>query len=520
MHTSKMNHKIVGLLVFLFLAMFVTVYAFLHAGGHKNFNELRYYISAFSIAISILCWFSSKELAIRLPLSLMSLAFLYWMLSLELRGNGTFFLLNVFILSPQLLQMWLFIIFLCVSVYMLMRPYVKYRFLCVCSISVVVFLALGLSILPKASLAYLENSYQIAPVIKIAKLQQKKGGYYSPLNAEYQYKLALYRVRKPDIITIGTSRVLGFHQYMFNVPFVNMGRTLGDFAQIKIFERLLAIHKPKIIIWGLDWWDFLQKTNYHWHYENDNGTHIIPSRLLLPYQWIFNGKITLQQFIDTALNKKSPGIDNNSYGVPARHHIGGFSKDGSYYYFSQLSALPGVKSTQLSNVIKTIEEKNPTSSYFKQGNHIPEYKWRLLKKITNLLKKNHVELIVYLAPEPPLIVDAMNRTNHYDYINEARSKSAKRLDHFYDFFDPRVLASTNCEFQDALHSGSIVSMRILLALSKDKKSHLYKYIRKRKIRHLIAKYHGRVDIPLPGMGEYAETDFLGLQCKKGRPISG
>ena len=59
-------------------------------------------------------------------------------------------------------------------------------------------------------------------------------------------------------------------------------------------------------------------------------------------------------------------------------------------------------------------------------------------------------------------------------------------------------------------------MRILLSISQDHITGLYKYIKKDQIQKLIKKYAGRASIPIPhDKNSIYETDYLGLGCNKG-----
>ncbi|WP_423064336.1 hypothetical protein [Candidiatus Paracoxiella cheracis] len=381
-------------------------------------------------------------------------------------------------------------------------------------VSIIIALSLFLSFGMQLSAAYLKNSYQIYSVYKIAQLQQSHGGYYLPMNAEYQYKMALLKIRKPEIIILGTSRVLGFRQWMFNVSFVNMGRTFGDVAMLSTVKDILRIHKPKVIIWGIDWWDFIQNSRTQWAKRNYNGTEIVFPQLLMPYEWIFQGKISLTEFIQVALKRTANGLDNNSFSVPARHHVEGYAKDGSIHYFAALQALTS-SSYRFRKALREILTSAPKSGYFQVGKNIPRKKWVEFRQLQRLLKNRDVILITYLIPEPTPIMAAMKQSHHYGYLDELQNDANRLNPFFYDYMNPKKLEASSCEFIDDLHSGDIMSMRILLMLSRDHHNGLYKYINERKLQMLVNTYAGRASIPIPNdRNSVHETDFLGMGCHK------
>lgn len=508
---NKRYMMVLGVIVF-FLPVFI--YSYIHKFSHYGFVYLRYSLLLFALVIFSLCFIAFRNLKCRLLALLTVITFFSWIFSYKFTNNISALVVSVFITHENILLFWLFILSLCSLIYVLFWDDRNKRVLILYITSMILMGSLFICLAPKLSYIYLKRSYQIYSVEKIAKLQQLRGGYYLPMNAEYQYKMSLLKIRKPEIITLGTSRVLGFRQFMFNVPFVNMGRTFGGLKMISTLKDILRIHKPRIIILGLDWWDFIRKSEKKWKNSGFNGTQVIFQQMLSPYEWIFQGKISLKEFFSVIFTGKADGVDNNSYGVPARHHVEGYDKDGSIYYFSKLTALTS-DNYQFKHVLHRILHDSPSSGYFKVGSHIPNSKWRELNKIKMLLERHNVKLIIYLAPEPPQIIKAMMKSRHYGYLDELLHSSDKFGSDYYNLFDPRSYGSTACEFIDDLHSGDIVSMRILLAIARDHRNGLYQYINKQKLSDDVNRYAGRADAPLlHDKSSLLETDYLGLGCKK------
>lgn len=77
----------------------------------------------------------------------------------------------------------------------------------------------------------------------------------------YAFKFHRMRALKPDVICLGTSRVLQIRSLLFasgTTSFYNGGGMLGSFADIHGFTEALregSLPKPKVIIFGIDpWW--------------------------------------------------------------------------------------------------------------------------------------------------------------------------------------------------------------------------------------------------------------------------
>jgi hypothetical protein len=509
----KKHHLFARLLVMLIISMIAFAYLYHHHYGNAGFKSLKNYLIGFSVLMIFMSWFAFSDWLVRLLAMATALALLIWIAVLPIDHSSTSLLLNIVVIHPKLIPMFSFIVLLALTIIFAFMPFEKYRYVSYCIVSMLILGVSASVIIPAMSLAYLHNSYEIAPVDQVAKMQQITAGYYLPLHGEYQYKLALYKVRKPDVVVIGTSRVLAYNQHMFNVPFVNMGRTLGNFASIRTFNDMLKIHKPKVIIWGMDWWDLINKPEKTWHGIQYTGNEIMPVDLLLPYQWIFSGKITLGEFVATALGRQLNYIDNNSYGVQARHHLRGYANDGAFYYFADIKGIFQERNVQFAVDKKTILNTVPTAGYFQAAADVPPYKWVELKAIQQLLSKNHIKLIIFIAPEPPAIIAAMQKSKHYQYLQTLNSQAHDFGPYYYNYLDAKQLRSNDCEFIDALHSGDVVAMRVLLSMSKDHANGLYQLVNVKQMETAVKKYAGRTTVPVAGMTD-DETDFLGLGCKK------
>ena len=67
-------------------------------------------------------------------------------------------------------------------------------------------------------------------------------------------KQAVLKNRQPEVIALGTSRVLQFRDFVFSKPdsFYNCGRAIGKIQDLRAFLSAYPHKKPKAIILGLD----------------------------------------------------------------------------------------------------------------------------------------------------------------------------------------------------------------------------------------------------------------------------
>ena len=69
------------------------------------------------------------------------------------------------------------------------------------------------------------------------------------------YKLALYAAVRPEVVVLGSSRAGNVRAAFFERPFVNMAGAATDLESLRLLvDRMLAVHRPKVVLLGLDFW--------------------------------------------------------------------------------------------------------------------------------------------------------------------------------------------------------------------------------------------------------------------------
>jgi hypothetical protein len=102
------------------------------------------------------------------------------------------------------------------------------------------------------------NNEQVGPV-EAARIQHQQGGLYgSALRYRpYPYKLELYRLSQPDVAIVGSSRAMPFLRDGFSAPEISLGGAVNEIAEgERLIPEMLALHKPRLVIFTLDYWWF------------------------------------------------------------------------------------------------------------------------------------------------------------------------------------------------------------------------------------------------------------------------
>lgn len=295
-------------------------------------------------------------------------------------------------------------------------------------------------------------------------------------------KLLMVADLKPEILILGTSRVMQFrHQFFKNKSFYNAGGGIKSLPEIKRFlnDKRIQNYSPKILILGLDQnffnynWDkvegepldFDEKQNIDYSSMRYLISQILPGIL----RDIYNRKVNYASFFEKTIND---GI--NRIGYTAHWDQSGFLNDGSYHYGVALR--DQMKSTYYDYKFKqTYERINNSSDGFEYGTEINANALKLLDEILTLCKKRGIEVIGFLPPYADEILNYMLQFNeNYEYIRklpgELISIFAKHKFTFLDATSNSSLGSALSEVTDGYHGSEKSYVRLLMKLIKTNKT--------------------------------------------------
>lgn len=377
---------------------------------------------------------------------------------------------------------------------------------------------LGLFTLPVFfNFMILKNAEEYVPIEEIYKRQSndKTIVYGSAiLNLYKELKLYTLAQRKPQIITIGSSRVLEFRQAFFSKNFYNMGSMVASISEaINVSDFIFHNSDPDVAIIGVDFWWFNEKIQTPTYYDLKATTEFKfstpkniyePAHLILPFQWLKDKKITLEQYKDLLLSKTGENI-----GLTGKLRKSGFSEDGSYYYtFVITSTNSQDKHFNLElNMIKN------SQSFFESCPKVSELHYNKFIELIERYKKHNIKTVLFLPPLATPVNQEM-RNHNFHCINMLKDKLAQDKVKIYDFTEAgKLLETSKCEFIDGFHGGDVLYAKILKYLSS-KETILKPYVNEDYLNNVSNQFNGLAMIPNPDITIEKETDFLDEQCKK------
>ncbi|MCC7305183.1 MAG: hypothetical protein IT558_02875 [Alphaproteobacteria bacterium] len=335
------------------------------------------------------------------------------------------------------------------------------------------------------------------PQIARAQLENKETCIYSSaLNSIfYNYKMELYRETRPDILAIGSSRMMEVTPAVFKEPFLNAGGAMRSITEGRAFlEEAIKIHKPRIVLLGVDmWWFNRAHAKYKPRFTKQEQPGFFDNaRNMLHY--VLNGKIVPEDFF------LPPDCH---IGIVGRKRQDGFDKGGFYHYTSILTGRQPSDDQHFEDTFIRIEKGERR---FQHAAAVDEDAWAGYLSLLDFLKREKIETIILLPPFAPAAYEKLKeRGDDFKYIPDLERRLESLPLRPYNFHDGKI--STDCEYINGLHPGDVVMTRILEVLARDNPRLAASLDMKEVRRRAELKNRASADVP-------NEKDFLALGCKK------
>lgn len=340
------------------------------------------------------------------------------------------------------------------------------------------------------------------------------------------YKLQLYAAVKPQVVALGSSRVMQFRGAYFRRPFLNVGGTAGNLPVLhSTLDAMLRLHRPEAVILGLDFWWFMPRWNPDPFKEEPptSGSYGYNlDSLKKPWTWLLEGKISWRDLLGPVLPRSLGGFRDDRYGIMAQQTDDGFGSDGSWYYTGEITGQKRPFDYRFEDTLKQVRygikafAPSPPLKDSRDVGGISTAHLDAFAEIYCRLKARGIATYVFIAPLSITALDALRaREEDYPHLFRLRDALLARGIEVMDFTDPRTFAATDCEFVDGFHGGEVVYARILRDMA-DRWSSLLAYVDMDKINAVIRDWRGHALVPDPRLTDRPEVDFMRSDCPKRR----
>lgn len=274
------------------------------------------------------------------------------------------------------------------------------------------------------------------------------------------YKLSNMNYFEPEVIALGTSRVMQFKGDYFVREFYNVGGAVNNnFDEYKNFlENVKPSAMPELIILGLDSWVFNDSWNQsvssadcYWEIEKYKPD--VRSTLFSIIEDYMDGKWSFSQVIDS---------QNSNLGFNGQLREDGFLVDGSYYY-GDFYRNPKLQKDYL--FADTYDRIENGIQRFEYGNVVDAETLCELEDLLAYCRQHSIQVVAFIPPFAPSVYDKLQNSGHYGYMENIYSKCLPLFTKYgfevYDVQNSRALGCSDEYFVDGFHGGDIVYGKII-----------------------------------------------------------
>jgi hypothetical protein len=329
--------------------------------------------------------------------------------------------------------------------------------------------------IPSFYVAY--NSGELLTVDEIATVQQRDDILVGTAiqNIDSQFKFITTKKLKPNILALGTSRVMQFRREYFtdDILFYNAGGAVASLPQYIDFIAQMETY-PELILVGLDQYYF----NENWAKKNSSNityqdNYNFMRIIINTFKMLLKRKISINQTYQYITN----------IGLTAKIYGDGFSKDGSYFsnFSNRILNNPDsdYSKSPLDRFIDTTERIDAGNRRFEYGSEIYEKSIEQMSKLLKECSKHDIEVIAFIPPFAPYINTILKESSNYAYMEKIYPTLLPVFNNYgyelYDFTESSDFSDDTMYF-DGFH-GNEETYHHILYLLKDKNSSLAKYIK-------------------------------------------
>ncbi len=296
--------------------------------------------------------------------------------------------------------------------------------------------------------------------------------FYNPNETNY-FKLRSAVLRKPEVVVLGSSRMLKFRTLFFKgASFYNAGLGAQKLSHMKEFvERIPESGQPKLLILGLDQWFFnpkglhLTDAVYEPALKEWRPFKIFWNQWKNVYRDLYSKRISLAR-----LFQSSP--DAELIGAGARMTKSGFRNDGSMgIYKMTLMEEEKERSGRLGSIAVAVSMIDKAAPYFERSDSASEESLRTLDEILSLCKHRGIRVVGFLPPYAPSVYAKMLSVGKgYEYLSGLSGRVAPLFEKagfgFFDFSDVKDLGYTDGDFHDGLHGSQKVYLDLFIRMTE------------------------------------------------------
>ena len=303
-----------------------------------------------------------------------------------------------------------------------------------------------------------------------AALQQTNGaiGLYGAMfsDANFHFKVQSARLRKPDVLVIGASRVNQWRSRMFApYSFYNGANSAYIQRDYRRFLEALGKVKPRVLIFSLDPYTF--SSDWDPIFANVNygeGATLGSSKQITILKGVLK-ELIKEPWISLSTTEPLYGLP--AAGLEAIRNGVGFRYDGSLQYGSYLSgdAVP----VSVRDAVNRVTNGIPPFQYAEKMD--PANKLEL-ERFSALARSEGIALVAVTMPYSPELMSALDRSTKHEMWRQFQSDETVKWIRqqgvlYFDFSRLSSFGGRAVEFVDPFHASEPAYLRMLLTMLQD-----------------------------------------------------
>ncbi|MBL8155397.1 MAG: hypothetical protein JNM70_14530 [Anaerolineae bacterium] len=315
---------------------------------------------------------------------------------------------------------------------------------------------------------------ELTPHEEIIKRQMRGSLLYGPRSDgnNLHYKLLSIEMRRPEIIVLGSSRVVHMESGLFNrnpQAFFNVGNIEWGLHTLQAFvDQLDPAHAPAVAIVGIDLDWFSQMFLTDWQTTYSTGVDFDVDRLWLAStetaRELIRGESIRDGVYRRLFSRVQPLCEDPALGIFAISRGIGFRSDGS------LQRSPRSNDNDVNAEVRMAElarVQSGTDSYWTGQVLSPEVVSYLDRFLTTATAKG-MFVIGYATPFNPEVYRVLSTDSRYEFFSQSAAAAARIFAQhdlpFFDFSNAADFGSSDTEFYDAMHPTALANVRLYSVL--------------------------------------------------------
>lgn len=300
------------------------------------------------------------------------------------------------------------------------------------------------------------------------------------------YKFISTELRQPNVLALGSSRVMQFRSEIFDNPstFYNAGGGASNILEMQTFlEELPETYEPDLLIIGIDQdWFNPNTTRIHSEVVENRGGF---NEVINYSRQMFSALLTHDFDWARLLNRRVPLRDDvRAIGVSAAIGGSGFRNDGSQRYYLSTDSTE----ERLADVVVRLE----TSGFrFEFADQYDTEAFATLVDLVERCRARGINVVGFLPPYPPSIYSRMVENGNHHYMMSLSGAAADLFadnDYpFYDFGDGGEFVNLGDDtYIDGFHGGEWVYLQMFVRMLQDNPELLGPYANLERLQQLLA----------------------------------